>query len=150
MRALSSNSDELDEAAAAHLGLARTDFRGMDVLSRLGSLTIGELAAAVGLTYPAASALVDRMERAGHVTRAHQDVDRRKVVVRPTEAALRRAEPIFAELIAAFARLAEGFSIDELSLLVTFLVESRVILRAEAKRIRSEGRPGGPEGTKGA
>jgi DNA-binding MarR family transcriptional regulator len=138
LRALSSDTDALDEAAALRLGVARSDARGMDILSRRGALTVGELAAAVGLTYPAASALVDRMERAGYVTRAHEPGDRRRVVVRPTEAAARKADLVFSDLIASFARLADSYTDAELSLLASFIARSRAILRAQAERIRSE------------
>jgi DNA-binding MarR family transcriptional regulator len=141
MRALSRDADALDEAGAARFGVARSDARGMDVLAERGALTIGELAAAVGLTYPAASALVDRMERAGYVVRRHQAEDRRKVVVQPTEEADRLAARIYSDLIAAMAQFADRFSPSELTLLVQFLSGSRAILRAEADRIRSASKP---------
>jgi DNA-binding MarR family transcriptional regulator len=138
MRALSLATDDLDEAIAIRFGVARSDARGMDVLSQRGELTIGELAAAVGLTYPAASALVDRMERAGYVTRTHQSVDRRKVVVRPTEEAVRQETLVFRDLIAAMARLADRCTNNELAFLGNFLSQSRAILRTEASRIRAD------------
>jgi DNA-binding MarR family transcriptional regulator len=66
-----------------------------------GPLTPREVAAAVHLTPPATTELLDRLDRAGYVTRGPHPSDRRKVLVASTQAG---ADLINSEW-AAFARL---------------------------------------------
>lgn len=57
------------------------------VLLHLGThrqMTIGEIAAVLDCSMPAASELVDRLVDAGHLTRATDPDDRRRVIVRAT------------------------------------------------------------------
>jgi DNA-binding MarR family transcriptional regulator len=136
MRALSTDVDRVDEAAAEYFGTTRSDARGMDVLARAGAMSVGSLAKAVGLTYPAVSALIDRMERAGYVERIHDAKDRRRVIVAPTQMAAERAEKIFAGLVQDFRKLLDGYSDDDLRLLVSYLECSRSILARHAEEIR--------------
>ncbi len=49
-------------------------------------LTVGEIAARAVLKQPTASRIIDRMEADGHVVRAREGDDRRRVAVRPTPA----------------------------------------------------------------
>jgi len=138
LRGLALDIDMLDEAVAARLGVTRSDARGLGILVNQEPMAVGELAAAVGLTYPAASALIDRMERTGYVTRTAQPSDKRRILVQTTERARREADAIFADLIAAFVRLAGGYTDAELELLTRFIAANRAILRTQATRIRSE------------
>jgi len=140
MRALSSDTDRLDEASAACFGLSRSDARCMDVLSQHGALGAGELATAVGLSYPAVSALLDRMERDGYVTRTHGTADRRRVLVRPTRKAEREAAAVFSGLIRAMAELVSTYADDELRVLSDFLERSRAVLRSHTVEIRGKKR----------
>src|SRR5215217_5457017 len=57
------------------------------VLLHLGShrqMTVGEIAAALSCSMPAASELVDRLVDAGHLVRASDPTDRRRVLVTAT------------------------------------------------------------------
>ena len=57
------------------------------VLLHLGThrqMTIGEIAAVLDCSMPAASELVDRLVDAGHLTRATDPTDRRRVLIRAT------------------------------------------------------------------
>lgn len=66
-----------------------------------GPLTPSEVAAAVHLTPPATTELLDRLDRAGYITRGPHPSDRRKVLISSTESG---AQLINSEW-AAFARL---------------------------------------------
>lgn len=60
------------------------------VLLQLGTrrqMTVGEIAAALSCSMPAASELVDRLVDAGHLLRASDPADRRRVLIAPTPAA---------------------------------------------------------------
>jgi len=62
------------------------------VLLQLGArrqMTVGEIAAALSCSMPAASELVDRLVDAGHLVRASDPADRRRVLIAPTPAAQR-------------------------------------------------------------
>src|SRR5829696_709261 len=60
------------------------------VLLQLGTrrqMTVGEIAAALTCSMPAASELVDRLVDAGHLVRASDPADRRRVLIAATPAA---------------------------------------------------------------
>ena len=62
------------------------------VLLHLGThqqMTVGEIASALACSMPAASELVDRLVDAGHLLRASDPTDRRRVLIAPTPAARR-------------------------------------------------------------
>src|SRR3954454_16622364 len=77
---------------ASRNGMHPTDVRALIALmdaSRAGEeLTAGRLGAALGLTSAGTTALVDRLERAGHVRRVRDGRDRRKVVIEVDERAV--------------------------------------------------------------
>jgi DNA-binding MarR family transcriptional regulator len=69
--------------ASEALGLAPTDLVGMCLLQLHGPATPGWLAEMTGLSTGAVTGVVDRLERAGYVTRAQDPRDRRRVIVAP-------------------------------------------------------------------
>lgn len=77
----------------SHLGQAyRLTPAQVKVLLLLGSraqMTVGEIAAALAVSMPAASELVDRLVDAGHLVRTSDPTDRRKVLVAATPDARR-------------------------------------------------------------
>ena len=69
--------------ASDALSLAPTDLVCMCLLQLNGPASPGWLAETIGLTTGAVTGMVDRLERAGYVTREPDTHDRRKVIVRP-------------------------------------------------------------------
>ncbi|MQA95302.1 MAG: MarR family transcriptional regulator [Streptosporangiales bacterium] len=69
------------EAIARRLGLSAADHKALGVISRGGPLPAGALADRLGMRASAVTALVDRLERAGYVTRAPDPADRRRVLI---------------------------------------------------------------------
>ena len=69
--------------ASEALGLAPADLMSMCLLQLHGPGTPGWIAEMTGLSTGAVTGLVDRLERAGYVTRAHDPHDRRRVIVAP-------------------------------------------------------------------
>lgn len=77
------------DAVARSIGLNATDLQALGLLLREGPATPGELAARTGLTAGGAiTAMVDRLERAGYVTRTRDAGDRRRVIVTAVPQAL--------------------------------------------------------------
>ena len=69
--------------AAEALGLTPTDLVGMCLLQLHGPATPGWLAEMTGLSTGAVTGMVDRLQRAGYVTRTQDPRDRRRVIVSP-------------------------------------------------------------------
>ena len=87
--------------AGAH-ALHTTDLTALAHVSRATAagapVTAGELSQALSLSTSATTALVDRLQRAGHVERVHDAQDRRRVRVRMTPAAQELASGFFTPL----------------------------------------------------
>ncbi|GAA2383289.1 MarR family winged helix-turn-helix transcriptional regulator [Dactylosporangium salmoneum] len=101
MQAYQRAVDTLDQQAADRLGLNRTDLRCLEMLfgPEAAPMSPGELATAAGMTTGGVTTAIDRLERAGYVTRERDSGDRRRVTVRPTELALRRAGEIYGPVV---------------------------------------------------
>lgn len=137
LRAIDADMDRLDEAAAARLGLHRSDFRGLDILSRGSGMTAGQLAVEAGLTTGAVTALIDRLERAGYVRRHRDAADRRRVLVEPTARVASRVWPLFKDLVAESTAVLGEFDAQELSTIFRFLELSREVIRRHAHPVAS-------------
>ena len=94
--------------ASDALSLAPTDLVCMCLLQLNGPATPGWLAEMTGLTSGAVTGMIDRLERAGYVTREADPQDRRKVIVTPDlsrwDRDLQRAAPNRAPASLAFLR----------------------------------------------
>lgn len=98
LRELAASLDALTNAASPHAGLNRTDMRALDIINMQQGLTAGQLAARLKLTTGAITGVLDRLERAGHARRTHDQEDRRRVVVQPTAEARRFGSIVFRQL----------------------------------------------------
>ena len=67
-------------------GLSITHFQVLAHLDRHGPMPMGGLADHLGVSLPNATGIVSRMEERGVVERAHDQDDRRRVIVRLTDA----------------------------------------------------------------
>ena len=87
--------------AGAH-SLHTTDLTALAHVSRATAtgelITAGELSRVLSLSTSATTAVVDRLQRAGHVERVHDPVDRRRVRVRMTPSAQELAAQFFTPL----------------------------------------------------
>jgi len=129
LRAVDGDMDRLDEAAAERLGISRSDFRSLDILSRGEALTPGQLATETGLTTGAVTALLDRLEKVGYVRRERDKLDRRKILVRPSRRATAEVWPIFRGVAQDAARILSGFSERDLATILRFLETNREAIR---------------------
>ncbi len=133
--------DADDQALADHLGVHRTDLRCLDLVFRHGPLPSGRLARMLGLTPGSATALVDRLIKAGYARRAPDPSHGRRVLVTPTEHAARLVTDLLRERLAeAHAELAD-FSDAELDAIVRFLRSAADRHERAAARLRDTRRP---------
>ncbi|WP_267242534.1 MarR family winged helix-turn-helix transcriptional regulator [Streptomyces sp. PR69] len=136
IRALQTAVDSFDYAAAQRLGVNRTDLHCLDVLMQRESAAPSELGAALNLTTGSVTALLDRLDRLGYITRSPDPADRRRSVVRPTDKALKAAEEIFGPLAQDGFRQVARYSVEELTLLLDFFRASRELQEQHTERIR--------------
>jgi DNA-binding MarR family transcriptional regulator len=136
LRALSAADGLLNAAVAEAVGIHPTDLLAADVLDRGGPMTIGELAKAIHLSRGAATALVDRMERAGLAARQPDPTSRRRVLVTPTREGAARAEALFGPVIREASKLLAGYSDEQLDLIRAFLREAGGVLSEQAAAVR--------------
>jgi DNA-binding MarR family transcriptional regulator len=134
---LQSAVDLLDEAAAARVGLNRTDFRVMGVLVRRGSMGAGQLARLAGLSPSTMTTVLDRLERAGYAQRVRDPADRRSVRIEATQEALQWSERLYGPLAAAGRERLQQYTDTELRLLRDFLQASRALQVEHADCIRN-------------
>jgi DNA-binding MarR family transcriptional regulator len=106
-------------------GMHPTDVRALIALmdaARAGDeMTTGRLGAGLGLNSAGTTALVDRLERAGHVRRMRGERDRRKVVVEVDERAVELGRTFFGPLIERSVELLRGYDERELAAIRSFL-----------------------------
>lgn len=130
-------TDRVDAAAADQLGVNRTDLLCIGLLLRSGGMTAGELAGCTGLSPGATTAAIERLESAGYAGRTRDEVDRRRVLVRPTPLAERRSERVYGPIRPAGASLLGRYTRAELETIKDFLERGEAFQGREAERIRA-------------
>jgi DNA-binding MarR family transcriptional regulator len=127
LRSLASAMDRLDDVAARHYGLNRTDMRALEIVGRTGPLAPTQLAHLLGFTTGGITAVVDRLENAGYVLRRPDASDRRRLVIEATEATRRRDDVVFGELARLTAEMVTRFNDEDLNIVKDFLDRTRAI-----------------------
>jgi len=117
-------------AFAGRLALGRTDVAALELLMNEGPLGPVELGNRLGMRSASATALVDRLEAAGHVERVRDPDDRRRITVVPTAHAHEEAGAAIGPLLAGFHAAAARLSPGERALVVGYLEEVTAVLRA--------------------
>ena len=143
LRRYSTESDLYVAAAGRESEMHRTDLNGLALVMDWGLLgehaTPGRLSTAMHLSAPATSAMLERLERAGHVTRTPHPDDRRSVVVEVTPHALDVGGVMFGTLAAHLAPVLDGRPDDELAVIARFLEEVEAATIAARHEIAAGG-----------
>lgn len=121
-------------ALARRLGVGITDVAALEHITAaddaLGPVELGQR---LGVASASATALVDRLERSGHVRRSPHPRDRRRQTLTITEESKRQTwealRPLLAEIDAAAAQLAP----DEAAAVVRFLNAAATAMRHYAR-----------------
>jgi DNA-binding MarR family transcriptional regulator len=108
-------------ALARRLGLTESEVLAVQHLARAGELTPGRLGALLQLSSGGTTALIHRLQRAGHVSRHAHPHDRRSAVVRLTPAIAASATDAWAPFVAEIDALVEAMAEDERELVRRFL-----------------------------
>jgi len=128
------------ETSSTQHELHRTDLNAlaviMDATGAGEPLTPSLLGAALHLSSPATTALLDRLERAGHVRRTRNTVDRRRVDLEMTESAAVMGSQLFGPLGRSVGAVIARYDPEQRALVARFL---RDVISATA------GARGGPD-----
>jgi DNA-binding MarR family transcriptional regulator len=138
VRLLGTELDRLDAAAARTFGLNRTDSRALDVVHRIGSVSPTDLSKELGLTTGGVTAVLDRLEASGFISRRPHPSDRRQLVVEPSSRTERLVATTFGPLAARTRRITEGLSAKELVTIGQFLTGVREATAARADELMAE------------
>ncbi len=127
----------LHAAIAERLGLNATDFKCADLmLSQCEACTPGRLAELTGLSTGAITGVIDRLEDAGLLVRAHDPGDRRRVLLRLTHARASEVRALFTPLARGVGALCETFTRAELAVVLRFMRAIHGVTEHAAKELR--------------
>jgi DNA-binding MarR family transcriptional regulator len=135
---LSGNRDRaFDHLAAERLGVNDTDQHCLNIIESTGGLTLGELAAAAGLSTGAVTGVVDRLERAGYARRIRDSADRRRINIEVTPEFYARAEEIWGPLVRDWQdAVTNGYTAAELERIIEFLRTTNEVGSRHIDRLR--------------
>lgn len=129
-------------AAGREAAMHRTDLTGLALVMDRGNAgettTPGQLSSAMRLSAPATSAMLDRLERLGHVHRVPHPSDRRSVVVEMTDHARDVGEQMFGRLAAHLGPVLASRSEEELADIADFLEQVVAATRAAREEIGAD------------
>lgn len=132
LRRLSIALDAMGQRFADLHGLGRTDVRAlvaiMDAARQGRALTAGGLGAAVELSSASVTALLDRLERVGHVRRVRDPADRRRVGLELSDTALAAGGEFFGGLQRELVGAMAGYTDEELDVVRRFLTEMTAVI----------------------
>ncbi|KAA8880655.1 MarR family transcriptional regulator [Nocardia colli] len=131
--------DDFDREMARLLRVNETDLRCLEILvqDEPETATPGLLADRLGLTTGSVTAMLDRLERIGYVTRSPHPTDRRKVIIRATDTTVTSVfEFIIPLVVEAEHELLSRYSAEQLDLVADFLTRATELQRNHMQRLR--------------
>ncbi|MBW8799594.1 MAG: MarR family transcriptional regulator [Streptomyces sp.] len=114
---------------ARRLGVNVTDLTCFAFVLEAGAdlLTAGDLAARAHVTTGAVTGILNRLERAGYVTRRPDPDDRRRVRVAAVPEAVTRVEAVYAGHYARLTELFADYTADELAILTDWFTRATTL-----------------------
>ncbi|MFJ1766061.1 MarR family winged helix-turn-helix transcriptional regulator [Amycolatopsis sp. NPDC088138] len=140
-RELSTETVMFHTAIAETRGLSPVESKVLDYLARLGPQMPKELARLSGLAPASVTALIDRLERKGFVSREPHPDDRRKVLIALDPGAIERSMHLWDHLVAKVLELCERYSDDELRTVIGFVAAAAAITHESTVKLTDS--PGG-------
>jgi DNA-binding MarR family transcriptional regulator len=126
-----------DEAVGARLELSMAERHCLALLYG-GPQSAGAVAAATGLTPAAVTALIDRLEVRGLLTRTRSLEDRRKVVIEATERTRQLSTRYYGAIAQQVEKLIGTYSDAELATILRFVTAAFDLQREQLARLKAE------------
>lgn len=146
MRQLGLRSRLFDQAVANRLRINETDLLCLELMDREGSeMTASRLAELTGLTSGAITGVIDRLERAGFVTREADPDDRRRVIVRVRPGVGQKLAAMFEPFSKGEAELCRTFTDDELNTILDHAQRGAALLEELAADLSGQDRAAGTD-----
>ncbi|GAA5228225.1 hypothetical protein GCM10025778_27580 [Paeniglutamicibacter antarcticus] len=121
-------SDRYVESTGTRYRTHRTDMNALSVIigfEREGTCpTPGDLSRILQLSSPATSAMLDRLERMGHIQRLRIDKDRRVVRIKATPKAHADGKAMFAPLATSMMGVISAYTQEEVKLISRFMSDA--------------------------
>ena len=137
LRRLTVELDAVGQRFALEHGLNRTDVRAlvaiMDAARRGQPMTAGRLGEAVELRSASVTALLDRLEKVGHLRRVRDPEDRRRVSLEMSDEAMAAGAEHFGGLQRDLAAAMAAYSDEELLVVRRFLEEMTAVIERHAR-----------------
>ena len=126
-----------DEAVGARLGLNMAERHCIGLLYG-GPQSAGAIARVTGLTPAAVTALIDRLEARGLLTRTRSLEDRRKVVIEATEATRELSARYYGDIAREGENVIATFGDAELATISRFVHAALDLQRGQLARLEAE------------
>ena len=135
MRGHASAATRYAAAVAKRMGLGTSELAALEHLQAAGPMTPGRLGGRLSMSPGAVTALVDRLERRGHVERMPNPGDRRSALLRETEAGLRDSLEHLWPYIEEMRGIEEGFTEEERAVISRYLKAATEATHRHAERL---------------
>ncbi|MDQ0372780.1 MarR family winged helix-turn-helix transcriptional regulator [Cellulomonas humilata] len=138
MRDFMANAVLFQDAVARTGGLNSTDLQAVSLLMSQGPATPGELAERTGLSAGGAiTAVIDRLEKAGYVSRQRDQADRRRVIVTAdVNKVLEQVGPIYGRVGARWAAYLDTLTDEQIELANELFARASQINREEIEQLK--------------
>ena len=123
-------SEDFERRLGRELEVNPTDLAAMEHLIQSGPLSPSEIASRLGVTTAAATTIVDRLAKVGHVSRRTNEQDRRGVLVVPEPESVRRALGVIQPMVQAVDGALREFNETEQRAITAYLQRVLEIYRA--------------------
>jgi DNA-binding MarR family transcriptional regulator len=137
LRRFTMETERYVTAAGAGNEMHRTDMNALAAIMDAGrtgqTMSPGRLSALLRLSAPATSALLDRLEEAGHVRRVRSSVDRRRVELVVTDRALAAGRSLFGPLAEHLRPVIERYTPAQQDLVAGFLADAASAVQSAAR-----------------
>jgi DNA-binding MarR family transcriptional regulator len=138
LRELNGQLSVLDHQVGSRLELRDVDLGCLDLIARYGPLSPSALARRAGLHPATMTGILDRLERAGWVTRDRDPTDRRAVTLRSRRERTAELVRLYAGMSGSMDRLCAGYQEAELEVVVDFLRRTAELGRAAAEDLSAD------------
>ncbi len=138
MREFMARAVLFQDAVARSGGLNATDLQAVGLLLNHGPATPGELAAEMGITAGGAvTAVIDRLEKAGYVSRARDSEDRRRVIITANQqTVLERVGQTYGRIGARWTDYLQTLTDEQLAFAHELFTQATQINRDETTRLK--------------